>query len=139
MDIWEDVTKKINEAAAYTAHEAEKLTGVAKLKYKLMNLRSKESDLYEKIGRLHYSELRDIPEQDGTVNHAPEIAELAAELDTVKADIKAAEDELMNVKNQTLCVKCGAKIEREMIFCPKCGARQDKDGEDKTDGGDETK
>lgn len=132
MDFWDDVCKKVNDAAAYTAHEAEKLTGTAKLKYKLMNLRSKESGLYEKLGKLRYSELRDVPAEDGTVNHTVEIDDLCNEIDAVKKEIKAIDDELANIQNSTICKKCGARIEKDMLFCPKCGAKQDvPDGEAK--------
>jgi len=126
MNVWENFTKKINEAASYTAHEADKIKGTAKLKYKLMNLRSKESELYEKIGKLCYAQMKDITETGGVSDNAPEILGLIDDIDIIKAEIVSVEAELMMIKNKVICRSCSAKIDRDMIFCPHCGARQDK-------------
>ena len=124
MDMWNDISKKINEAADYTVRETEKLTGIAKLKYKLMNQRSLLSSQYEQIGRLHYSELHNDTQSAEPVDNSAEIAELCSKVDETLAEIRAAENELAVLKNVKTCSQCGVKIDREMAFCPRCGAKQ---------------
>lgn len=124
MDIWNDISKTIAGAVDYTAKETEKLTRIAKVKYKLMNLRSKRSDLYEEIGKLHYAELRTVPTDEGIIDNTIEIAGLCDAVTAISDDICAAEKELAEILNCKLCVSCGAKIKCDMSFCPKCGAKQ---------------
>jgi ribosomal protein L40E len=126
MDVWNDISKKIAGAVDYTAKETEKLTGIAKVKYKLMNLRSKRSDLYEEIGKLHYAELRNVPAADGVIDNTIEITGLCDAVTAVSDDINAAEQELAEILNYKLCISCGAKIKNDMSFCPKCGEKQTK-------------
>lgn len=124
MDVWNDISKKIAVAVDYTAKETEKLTGIAKVKYKLINLRSKRSDLYEEIGKLRYTELRSVPTDDGVVDNTIEITALCDAVTAINTDIDAAVAELAGIRKYKNCISCGMRIKQGMNFCPKCGAKQ---------------
>jgi len=127
MDVWNDISKKIAVAVDYTAKETEKLTGIAKVKYKLINLRSKRSNLYEEIGKLRYTELRSVPTDDGVVDNTIEITALCDAVTAINTDIDAATAELAGILKYKICVSCGMRIKHGMSFCPKCGAKQVQD------------
>ena len=55
MDFWNDLSKTIYNAADYTVKGTEKLTGIAKLKYKINALKTKLDLYYKSIGELKYS------------------------------------------------------------------------------------
>lgn len=131
MDVWNDISKRISEAVDYTAKETEKLTGIAKVKYKLLNLRSKRSDLYKEIGKLHYTELRSVPTDEGVIDNTIEIAGLCDAVTAINSEISKAEEELAGLLKCKLCISCGTRIKRDMDYCPKCGTKQTKA---KTDG-----
>lgn len=130
MDVWNDISKKIAKAADYTAKETEKLTGIAKIKYKLINLRSKRSGLYEEIGKLRFAELRSVPTEDGIVDNTIEITALCDAIKSINTDIDTASDELAHMRKQKICVACGIRLKQNMNFCPKCGAKQEKNETD---------
>lgn len=119
MSDWNDFSRKIEATAEKAAEGAVRLADSAKIKYKLFNLRSKESSYYEELGRLRYSELRDYPAEDGTTNHVIEIEELCDKIDEIKKKIS----ELEGQKPANKCPKCGNQTESGMMFCPKCGTK----------------
>lgn len=123
MKVWNDISKKIAGAVDYTAKETEKLTGIAKVKYKLMNLRSKRSDLYEEVGKLRYVELRSVPTEEGIVDNTIEITGLCDAITSLNHDIDTAENELTALKYKR-CISCGTRIKSGMNYCPKCGTKQ---------------
>ncbi len=123
---WNEFYKKINDAAMYASQEAEKLTGVAKAKFKLMNLRSKESDYYEAIGKLCYEERTQITDAEKIIDNSVLIKELCDKVRETIIEIKTAEQEINQYMNNTkTCMICASKIDRDMVYCPKCGAKQD--------------
>ncbi|MDD4773293.1 MAG: zinc ribbon domain-containing protein [Eubacteriales bacterium] len=124
MDVWNDISKKISDAVDYTAKETGKLTGIAKIKYKVVNLRSKRSGLYEEIGKLRYEELRSVPTDDGVIDNTIEITALCDAITAINADINAASEELAKLRKFKHCVSCGIRIRPGMSFCPKCGTKQ---------------
>ena len=124
MDVWNDITKKISEAVNYTAKETGKLTGIAKIKYKMINLRSKRASLYEDIGKLRYEELRSVPTDDGVIDNSIEISALCDAVTAINVDINTASEELDELRDITQCASCGTKIRPGMSFCPICGAKQ---------------
>jgi len=118
MDIWEKITKTVSEAADYTAREASKLTGIAKLKYKISAAKARLDNLYASLGRLKYDELK------GNVPSGTTYDELVAKIDKVKEEIDRYENELAELKNERLCISCHATIGIDMAYCPRCGAKQ---------------
>ena len=122
---WNDIYKRINDAAMYASQEAEKLTGVAKAKFKLMNLRSKESDYYEALGKLYYEERCQNMDSDKVIDNSAVMGELCEKVTEAINEIRAAEQEINQSKTSKICMICNSKIERDVIYCPKCGAKQE--------------
>lgn len=129
MSIWDDIAKGMSDAASYTAKKTGELTTLAKMKYALHSEESKLSECFEEIGKLYYAY-----QSEGT-DYALELAALISEANVIKANIAEMKAEIAVMKNQTVCPKCGAKLETTMAFCPSCGAKQTEDtaaGEDTT-------
>ena len=118
MEIWGEISKKLNSAADYTAKETEKLTGIAKISYKLSGAKTKLSGLYQNLGKLKYNELRGNEPEEGAYEA------LIAQIDELNAEITQMETELGVLRNYKFCIACGTKLRGEMVYCPKCGAKQ---------------
>ena len=56
MDFWSEFSKTITNAADQTVKSTEKLTNIAKLKYRLGALTNKQNECFQNIGRLRYAE-----------------------------------------------------------------------------------
>lgn len=118
MDFWDNFSKKLTAAADYTAKEAEKLTGAAKLKFAILQAQNKYDDALQNIGQLRYDEYK------LGVDNNELIAAACAEVDGLAAQLEKMNIEMADIKNCRLCDACGAKVEKDMIFCPKCGTKQ---------------
>ncbi|MDD6799718.1 MAG: hypothetical protein PUE85_04795 [Firmicutes bacterium] len=137
MELWDDISKKISEAADYTVKETEKLTLIAKLKYKLSSVKNKKDLLYQSVGKLKYEEIvlgKETSEElyDGFFSQITEASDEIAEL----------ENTIARLSNRKICEACGYKLTKEMAFCPKCGAKRPdeqppKTGETQTEDADE--
>ena len=119
MDFWESFSKTVSEAAEYTAREAGKLTGIAKLKYKISTCKARLNNLFESLGRLKYDELK-----GNAASETYSYDELVDKIDKVKAELESYENDLAKLKNERLCVSCRAVIGLDMTFCPRCAAKQ---------------
>ncbi len=118
MEIWSEIGKKLNSAADYTAKETEKLTGIAKITYKLSGCKTKLAGLYQELGKLKYAECRGQEAEEGAGEA------LVARIDELIAEIAQMETELAVLRNYKFCIACGTKLRGEMVYCPKCGAKQ---------------
>lgn len=118
MEIWGEISKKLNNAADYTAKETEKLTGIAKISYKLSGAKTKLSGLYQNLGKLKYNELRGNQPEEGAYEA------VLQQIDDLNAEIAQMETELGVLRNYKFCIACGNKLRGEMVYCPKCGAKQ---------------
>lgn len=115
---WEEISKKITNAADYTVRQTEKLTAMARLEYKLANTKNKLNQLYQNLGKLKFSEI-------AGEEIAPDV--YAVQYDKIVSMLTSIEEmevELAKLRNYRFCIACGAKIGNDMIFCPKCGTRQ---------------
>ena len=118
MELWEDISKKVGDAASKVGRGAEKLTDIAKLKYNLTVRQGKLEKQFEAIGRLHYEELT------GEADNTEVIAEIVSETEALKGEIIELREKLDELTGAAHCAKCGAKIPRGSAFCPSCGEKQ---------------
>ncbi len=121
MDLWNEISKTLYSAADYTVKEAEKLTGIAKLKYKRNALKAKLDLYYKSIGELKYAE-----------RNGQEVADemysgLFEQVDAVLAEQKELESRLADLRDCVSCPQCGYKVQRGLSFCPKCGEKLPSD------------
>ena len=115
MDFWDDVYKKVSNAANYTAKETGRLSELAKVKYNLMKEKAKLEDAYKEMGELYYNQMKNSEYDD---------KKIALAYDKIEKSISGIErlNTQTNVINNTkVCPKCGEKLTKEMSYCPKCG------------------
>lgn len=115
MDFWSEFSKTITNAADQTVKGTEKLTNIAKLKYRLGSLTNKLNECYQNIGRLRYAESKNESVTDDQYEG------LLAEAHALDEQIKDCEDRLYALQDYTTCPQCGNKAQKSMSFCPKCG------------------
>lgn len=119
MEFWDNFSKTVSDAADYTVKEAGKLTGIAKLKYKIATTRARLDTLFAGLGRLKYDEVKAT-----TSSGAESVDMLVGKIDALKADLERYENELAKLKNVRICAACRSEIGLEMAFCPRCGSKQ---------------
>ncbi len=118
MDFWKEFSKTVSSAAEGTVKGAEKLTDMAKLKYKISSLNTKLTDAYTEIGKLRYSE------KNGDTVQAETYSELFEKVDELNMQIAEAETELYDLMNFASCPKCGTRMKKDCRYCPKCGEKR---------------
>lgn len=123
MEIWDDISKKVGDAANAVGRGAEKLTDIAKLKYYIVTKQGKLEKTFESIGSLKYDEFK-----NGTDN-SDVIAELIADADAVSAELAELRERLGERTGTVRCPACGAKVAKGAAFCQACGAKQNGDAE----------
>ena len=121
MEIWEDVQVKIKTVAENAKVEAEKLSGIAKIKLNVADLKLKRRRLYESIGKEYYLRSKTIGNDIADADKNENINSLCSKLDEINAQIKELNRRLNDYNNKTVCSACGAKLDAEMSFCPRCG------------------
>ena len=118
MDFWKEFSKTVSSAAESTAKGAEKLTDMAKLKYKISSLNTKLTDTYTEIGKLRYSE------KNGDVVSTETYTELFDKVDELNLQIAESETELYDLMCFVSCPTCGTRMKKDCRYCPKCGERR---------------
>ena len=103
MDFWNEFTKTISNAADQTVKGTEKLTSIAKLKYRLGSLTNKLNECYQNIGRLRYAESMNESVTD------EQYEGLLAEARSLDEQIQECEDRLLALQDYITCSQCGNK------------------------------
>ena len=117
MELWEDISKKVGDAANAVGRQAGRVTDIAKLKYNITVRQGKKEKLFESIGSLRYEEIKN------KVDNPEAIEAIVADIDAVSeeiADLRARLDELTGAVH---CPKCGTKVSRGAAFCSSCGEK----------------
>ena len=120
MDFWDSLTKTLGSAADRTARETEKLTSLAKLKYKKASLCNQRELTEQRLGRVCYEASR-----AGTALPSDQTEPLMAEIDRLDGEITVLEDAIARLQTHRLCPGCGGRVTKEMTFCPACGTKLD--------------
>ena len=115
MDFWDDVYKKVSDAANYTAKETGRLSELAKVKYNLMREKAKLEDAYKEMGELYYNQMKNSEYDDKKIALAYDKIEKSI------TEIERLNTQANVINNTKICKKCGEKLTKEMLYCPKCG------------------
>ena len=115
MDFWKEFSKTVSSAADHTVKGAERLTDMAKLKYKISSLSTKLDEAYTSLGRLKYSELT------GDEIGENEYAELTEKISELNAQLTEAEGMLFDLMNFISCPQCGTRLKKGCNYCHNCG------------------
>lgn len=120
MDFWQEFSKTVSDAANQTVKEAEKLTDMAKVKYKIASLKTKLDDTYITVGQLRYSESKGERVANEMYNG------LFEKITDLNEQIEALESKMSDLRNFAQCKSCGARVNKKGCkFCPKCGEKID--------------
>jgi len=106
--------KSFTKAAKKTKETSETVVEMAKIKYKLIEIKSDIDDKYLEIGKLVYNS----SENEDITDKLKEICEGITELTEKKDDLQNTYNDLVSKK---YCPKCDMKLDKDFTFCPKCG------------------
>ena len=128
MEFLDKLGKKASEAYKITADKTGKLAKETKLKFKIGDLRTKISDLYEEIGKKVYeAHIRE--DEEAKENIGEELKSLCIKIDVLSDEIEDLLKQCLELKNRKQCKNCYTEIDIEYKYCPKCGAKQDNNEE----------
>ncbi len=111
----EETVKKAKEVAAAAYKKTGEVINVQKQKLEVAALNSKLKTQYEKLGRLLFKEL------SGTENG--DVANVAAQIRSIEAEIEERSAEIRNAKGKTICRSCNKEVPADAIFCAYCGSK----------------
>ena len=111
---FEKIKRKLSKAAVKTKETSGIMVEMAKLKYKIVEIKCNIDDNYKAIGKLVYNAAED----EDIRCEVNKLREKLASLIEAKNDMQTRYDELINKKQ---CPKCENRIEKDFDFCPKCG------------------
>ena len=117
MEFWDEVYKKISDAASYTAKETGKMTEIAKIKFNILKEKGKLEDAYKAMGELYYSQMKFSEYDEKKISLAyDKIEKSIVEIERLNA--------LLNtLSNTVVCPWCGQKLEKGTFYCSKCGTK----------------
>ncbi|HOJ10140.1 MAG TPA: zinc ribbon domain-containing protein [Clostridiales bacterium] len=119
MAFFDNLGKKVGEAAQAAAKKSGELVEVTKLNMSISTEEDKIKKLYSKIGENTYAKFRSASEID------PDFIADCEEIESHEEAIKNIRAKIMEIKNVKACMGCGAELDRNAMFCPKCGAKQE--------------
>ena len=114
MEFWDDFSKAVANAADQTVKGTEKLTTVAKLKYRISTLKNKVSEYCKTLGELKYAEYcgEQVSEKD--------YAAIADEITLINKKIAVLEKRIADLSDYVNCPQCGYRVRRGVGICPYC-------------------
>lgn len=115
MAFFENIGKKVGEAAQAAAKKSSELVEVTKLNMSISSEEEKMQKLYIKVGKKLYEEY--------SLNSElyPEFKEDCEAIMNHELAIQNLKEKMLEVKNVKICQGCGVEVERSIMFCPKCG------------------
>ncbi len=120
MPFFDNLGKKVGEAAQAAAKKSSELVETTKLNMSINTAEDKINKIYLKIGENIFAKYNAGQEIDPDfIDDCKQVKELKEEIDELKAKI-------MELKNVKLCTSCGAELNKDVMFCPKCGAKQEQ-------------
>lgn len=114
MAFFDELGKIISDKSKEAAGKVKDLTGVIQLKSKLSSEKEKVNKAYINLGKVYYDR-----------HDAAAEEEYAADFELIRTGLvrmAELEDEISELEGNRVCAECGAKVEREAMFCSKCGA-----------------
>jgi len=120
MAFFDNLGKKVGEAAQAAAKKSGELVEVTKLNMSIGTEEDKIKRAFEKIGERIFVKF----------NSGEEVySDFIADCEEIKAyqnTISSLKQKIMEIKNMKACTGCGADLDRNATFCPKCGTKQEQ-------------
>lgn len=118
MAFFDDISKKVGEAARTVGQKGRDAADVARLKLRICEEEKRLDGVYCRIGRLFVEKVGDRAEDP--------FAELVAEIRRGEGRISEYKGQIRELKGISICEKCGAEIYTEDTFCASCGEKVTK-------------
>lgn len=119
MAFFDNMGKKIGEAAQAAAKKSGELVEVTKLNVNINSEEDKMQKLYNQIGKKVYDKYSETGAAD---------ADFVEDCESIKVhdqNVKNLKEKILEVKSMKQCVGCGSELEKNQIFCSKCGTRNE--------------
>ena len=107
MPNWEDIRSSVGKAASNTLRTTEEIAGNATMHVKLARLMSKRDDLFEKLGKLTYKQLK------MDESYAEEIAAIISQIDTLGTQIAAQKAKIEIARAEKQAAKQARREEKD--------------------------
>ena len=117
MDSFFDrLTGTIRSTGRDVSKRTKELTDITKLKADLNIRNSDIKILYTELGKKYYTAHKD--------DEDTEYEEIAL-INQKKVEIKAIKEQMLRLKKEKLCPKCGYVERESAVYCSACGAKMD--------------
>lgn len=118
MAFFDELGKVISDKSKEAAGKVKDLTEVLQLKSKLSAEKEKMNKAYITLGKAYYDKHDSAAEE-----------EYVSEFDLIRTGLirmAELEDEIAELEGNRVCAECGAKVEKEALYCSKCGAQMEE-------------
>lgn len=120
MEFFDKLGKKASEAYKVTADKTGKIAKETKLKFKIGELKTQITSIYEEIGEKVYE--KHVREEEISIKK--DLEEQCTRIDVLSDEIESLLQQCLELKDKRQCKECYKEIEKDDKFCPNCGARQ---------------
>ena len=104
--------ERINQMAQRTISKSKEVAGVAKLNLEISTLNQNIKNIQNEVGAYVL--------ENGLLLDDSSVAEWAAKVASLKAEIEANTEKIHDLKNVSVCPGCGAEVSRTSKLCDKC-------------------
>ncbi len=123
MEFFDKLGKKATEAYKVTANKTGKIARETKMKFKIGELKSQISDIYEEIGKNVYE--KHVRQEEISIKN--DLEEQCTKIDVLSDEIDSLLKQCLELKNKKQCPRCFKEIEKEDKYCPNCGKKQTRE------------
>ena len=120
MEFFDKLGKKASEAYKVTADKTGKIAKETKLKFKIGELKTQITSIYEEIGEKVYE--KHVREEEISIKK--DLEEQCTRIDVLSDEIESLLQQCLELKDKRQCKECYKEIEKDDKFCPNCGAKQ---------------
>ena len=118
MSLWDNITQKAAAVTDKAVHQAKNFTEQVKLRNQISEAQSTITDCYTQIGKQYAA----AHSEDFDEAYAPMMAAIAG----ANRQIASLQEQLRDLKEVSLCPKCGAEVSKDVSYCGACGAEMPK-------------
>lgn len=117
MDFFDNLGKKINDVSQTTIQKTKQIADIAKINALISDEERHENEAYTMLGKAFFEKHQEDENVDESIKEAFDA------VSTAKKNIADYEAQLIAIKNEGKCPKCGAEVDKDAKFCPSCGAQ----------------
>lgn len=106
-------SEKLNQMTQSAISKSKEVAGVTKLNLEISTLNQNIKNVQTEVGAYVL--------ENGLLLDDASVAEWAAKVASLKAEVEANTEKIHGLKNVSVCPGCGAEVSRNSKFCDKCG------------------